>query len=433
MFTTIGTPATPVSAKDQDAYIYKEVTPGGTLSGGFHLNGVNIELLTDELKATVFERKQSSFDAVSSIGKQMSRAGASGAIAVNDMLYILNSLVSKQTPTVPTNNGKYILDLKAATGGTATLSFGGQTTSALANTMTATQIGNALLALSTLGRGFGEVRTLNTGVFEIELFGAYPLLGTLTLTSSLTGGSSAATLTSPNGTGLGIYRWTYSLVGSPTIQTYKVFQGLADTPELAQSAAYAFFASLGLSISESESSMTTSVVARKTQTRQTIVSGEFSDIPLVLAHAKYWNFYNGKTRVGSFGPAMLCNAFSANAELSEYRDALMSVGCNQDSFQTHISKKPNTSFDFTVMANEEGLEIKDMADEGSTGFFTMEYKGPEIVAGFPSRIVLAFPYLIESYSQVDVNGAQCLQFNGRMAQNGSVVPTMWIDTNISAL
>lgn len=435
IFTSIGDTFDPVASKDQDSYIYLETTPGGSLGRGIHLNSINIGKFTRELGTTVFERAQSSFDSAMVIGKTSSKASGSGTVSPTDLLYILNSLVAKVTPTVPTNNGKYILDLRGATGGTFTLTFNAVATTALTvSTLTAKIIGDALVALSTLGRGCCEVIQEDTGVYAINLLGQYAVLGTLTATlGSVTGGAGGSFLASPNATGLGIYRWTFPLTGSPIIQTYNVFQGLPDSPEKATSAAYAFFASLGITVTDKEVSMTTSMEARTIQTRQSIVLSDFTDISLVLAHTQYWNFYSGKTRIGEFGPAMLCNAFAATAELNDYQMGLKTVGCNQPSFKGHMKQKPKTSFSLTLMENEEGLELVDAIQEGTQLYFVMEYLGPEIVGGYPYRILFCFPYLSEQISSTEMDGAQAIQLSGRMAQQGTVLPTIIIDTNISSL
>lgn len=85
------------------------------------------------------------------------------------------------------------LALGGATGGTYTLSYKGQTTTALAFGANAATVQAALEALSTIGTG--KVTVTGSAPFVITLSQSLAPFGDLTVTSSLTGGSSAAALT----------------------------------------------------------------------------------------------------------------------------------------------------------------------------------------------------------------------------------------------
>ena len=80
-----------------------------------------------------------------------------------------------------------------ATGGTFTLSFGGQTTSALDYDATAAEVQTALVALSTIGAGKVTVTGSAGGPFTVLLSGT--LSGTLTGSgTNLTPGGSTLTV-----------------------------------------------------------------------------------------------------------------------------------------------------------------------------------------------------------------------------------------------
>lgn len=89
----------------------------------------------------------------------------------------------------PTADVQTITITGSPTGGTYTLSFGGQTTSALAFNANAAAIQAALQALSTIGSG--KVAVTGTGPF-LATFSLYGLQGAITATGSLTGGTSPA-------------------------------------------------------------------------------------------------------------------------------------------------------------------------------------------------------------------------------------------------
>lgn len=95
-----------------------------------------------------------------------------------------------------------------ATGGTYTLSFGGQTTTAIAYNANAAAIQAALAALSTLS-GSGDVVVAGAGPFTITFGGRYAGINTAAVTvatGSLTGGTATIATTTPGGTGAGTGR-----------------------------------------------------------------------------------------------------------------------------------------------------------------------------------------------------------------------------------
>ncbi|GAA1891859.1 hypothetical protein [Williamsia serinedens] len=90
----------------------------------------------------------------------------------------------EKLPATPTT--KTVTITGSPTGGTFTLSVGGQTTSALPNNATASAVDTALEALSTVGTGNATVTGSAGGPYSVTLANG----GTLTATSSLTGGTN---------------------------------------------------------------------------------------------------------------------------------------------------------------------------------------------------------------------------------------------------
>jgi hypothetical protein len=106
---------------------------------------------------------------------------------------ILGELVGTdevQTVTIPTNN----------TGGTFTITYSGQTTSALAYNATAAQVQAALEALSNIGPGNIQV-TLAAGVYTLTFRGTLGQtnVAAVTTTPSLTGGTNTAAVATGTG------------------------------------------------------------------------------------------------------------------------------------------------------------------------------------------------------------------------------------------
>lgn len=88
---------------------------------------------------------------------------------------------------VPVSDVQTITIVGSPTGGTYTLSFNGQTTSAIAFNASASTIQTDLQALSTIGTG--KVAVTGTGPFSAT-FSLYGLQSPMTATGSLTGGTT---------------------------------------------------------------------------------------------------------------------------------------------------------------------------------------------------------------------------------------------------
>ncbi|MDR3710261.1 MAG: carboxypeptidase regulatory-like domain-containing protein [Capsulimonadaceae bacterium] len=90
-----------------------------------------------------------------------------------------------------------LITLTNVTGGTYTLTFGGQTTGAIAYNATAATVQTALAALSTIGTGNVAVTGNAGGPYTITFPNSlYTVVGSMTLTGSLTGANRTVSLTS---------------------------------------------------------------------------------------------------------------------------------------------------------------------------------------------------------------------------------------------
>jgi len=153
------------------------------------------------------------------------------ALAVNELAYLLASLLEEPAITTPSTDGIYALNLDSPDSGTFTLTFGGQTTTAIAYNANAAAIQAALVALSTIGTGNVRVDAIagTTDSFQVTFQAALERT-----TSALTG--TFASLVGAAGAGLGTTaasaarRWTYTPSGSAanTGKTYTFAGGSAD-------------------------------------------------------------------------------------------------------------------------------------------------------------------------------------------------------------
>lgn len=95
------------------------------------------------------------------------------------------------TANQSTHTTQTITETGGPTGGTYTLTYGGQTTSAIAQAATATAVHDALVALSTIGAGNVVVTGSNGGPYTVVFGPSFAgVVTALTATPSLTGGTS---------------------------------------------------------------------------------------------------------------------------------------------------------------------------------------------------------------------------------------------------
>jgi hypothetical protein len=435
--TEVGEAIAYLGTNQKDTFLYKEVTLGGALAlRGLHLNGISIDAFPNDNAVRVIERAQASFDSITTKGKNSSTGSATGGATLYDMAYVAQSCIGKVTPTIPLHNGVYTLAMFGATGGSTAIQFtletGATVTTALipfgdTPASIETKINNAL------GRGSCFVVQTDTGLFELQLQGEFALaivISATLVTNTLSGGANTAALLSVTGVGTGWYRYIWDLRGSTNYQSYYAVQGPPDDPEKAKAVRRFTFSSLGLTLGESEATLTANWYGNGTDRRQTVVSSDFDDIVQEVLHPLYWNVLVGKTQRGSFGPSRSCSAFGMSFNIEGYRAPVKNMGCGTKSWRSAASRKPTTSLSFSIAESEESNEYEDAADEGGSAYVVGYYEGPGDELGFGPKAVIASPMLLEKYAPADVDGNAAVNFEGRMGQTNGAVPRLilWMKT-----
>jgi hypothetical protein len=128
-------------------------------------------------------------------------AEVAGGFAVGTVLYVNSSTGALQSDNVTDEVQALVVD---ATGGTFTLTFSGQTTSAIAYNASAATLQTALEALSNIGVGDVTVAKPSAGNWTITFGGALADTNVAQMTTnagSLTGGASTAVVTTTTGGG----------------------------------------------------------------------------------------------------------------------------------------------------------------------------------------------------------------------------------------
>jgi len=116
----------------------------------------------------------------------------------------LNGLASVPAATGGVNDVQTVTISGTPTGGTFTLSFGGQTTSALAYNASSSAVQTAFLALSSVGTGNAKVTGSAGGPYTVTFSGTLgnASRAVITAASSLTGGTSPAVAVAHTTTGV---------------------------------------------------------------------------------------------------------------------------------------------------------------------------------------------------------------------------------------
>ncbi len=196
-------------------------------------------------------------------GKPLANVKVMGDMAYLDQLYLLSSLLQKVSPTTPVSNGKWNVTVGAASAGSFSLTFNGQTTAAIAYNASAAVVQTALEQLNTIGVG----RVIVTGTAPNWLVTFVGPLSTtvLSLTGAavvaLTGGAFASTV---DAAAVNTRRWTIfpGYLTPDTVQTFSLEKGVSGASGLAQKFAYLTMRQMQMKINKDECSFSGEALAQ---------------------------------------------------------------------------------------------------------------------------------------------------------------------------
>lgn len=427
------TPVIERASINEDFVLYVESSKGGLVTNGYHLNGTEVTM--DEVpNIRSYGKSNVKFNSAVQRGKAMSRGSYNGIIAINDFIAIAQSAIAKGVVTSPTNNGVYILSLGTPSAGTFTLTYGAQTTTAIAYNASASVIQAALNLLSTSTPNGFIVTQLASFYFQINLTGPISTGGNLTGNgASLTAGTFL--LTSPTSTGLGVYRWTYNVKASGTDDylTYQYLRGMFDQAFEAERGRFMCFDGITLKINQQEATINGGVYAQTLEPENSIVSANVGELALVPAHMDTFDVYLGRAKNGSTGPDQLLRNFDIEIGLSGKQAPFLTNASSIPSFTGVLDHKPDTSVRLTVMKNAEGRAIRTMVKEGNPLYLVVESVGADIIPGFPYRFKVQTPVLLTDYPSNDSDGASTYQFTGSLSVLGALTPQFIVDTSLASL
>jgi hypothetical protein len=142
----------------EDAIWRVEDSPGTPGAGALYRLPTTDVDMNDEVNRRIYRKRGNKFSTSSSKGKGHSSGTVTGDQSINDVLFLMRGLVTKgEAAATPANNGVWAVGIGAASAGTFTLTYGGQTTATIAYTANAALVQTRLEALSSLGPGNVEV------------------------------------------------------------------------------------------------------------------------------------------------------------------------------------------------------------------------------------------------------------------------------------
>ena len=235
-----------------------ESTAGTAVPALKRLRGMELEI-TPQMPTEALRPMGNKFSVDVVRQKEHCEGTLRGQVCCTDLVYLLSSLLCEATVTTPTTNGTWKVDLGGATGGTFTLTFGGQTTAAIQYNAEATAVQTALEALSTIGPGNVAVSGAAGGPYTIR--GQRALERT---DQALTGkgmdlmpGGLSITTTAATKT----RRWTFVPAnrGADTVKSYTLVKGSAVG---AERIAGALVRTLELTLNRNEAALQASIIGK---------------------------------------------------------------------------------------------------------------------------------------------------------------------------
>lgn len=314
--------------------------------------------------------------------------GSLGGVPTFDAIPYLNSAFLKTTtPTQPARNGIHVITVSAvaALGGTFTLTYSGQTTSALAFGASAATVKAALELLSTIGTG--NVLVTLTSQVALSSVWTITLVGALRLsTTAMTGSGASLTGTSATlavGTyaaSSATYDWVFqpAYQGQDTIKTYTIEEGVPGVASLGSRIPFVVLSSMGIHLDTQNTSISGSVFGQALTegiTATTITATSWNPVkPLDFGNVKMW-IGDSLISVAS-GLRQITELISVERNFQNRWKPKLTL--NADNSYTHgdiVEEVATWDFSFTVENNATDALLLAKLRAGTKQFIVVECTG----------------------------------------------------------
>jgi hypothetical protein len=368
--------------------IAPEVTPGTQVAASKRILAWDIDV--DPIEPTELVRPQGQKVATGMVlGKPHTEASIKGALCYNSVNYLLSSILQAATISTPSQNGVFTVTLGAPSAGTFTLTFNGQTTSALAYTATGATVQTALLLLSTVGAGNATVTGGAGGPYTVTLAGA--LLGSqLAVTGSgagLTGGTFGITTTAASAA----RRWLYNLTQSDvdTLKSYTIQKGSSVN---AASFGYAQATDMEWNFSRTTVGLTAKMLGQILTDGITMTSTP-TDIALQPVSVPEISVWAGTSVLGL---ARLDNVQTCKVGWKDRVKPAFYLDDQQTSYTAPVENELDMMATLKVMQNTAANAYLTALRAKTYGYLRIMMVGQNIESGYPYRIRLTTPYQVRN-------------------------------------
>lgn len=417
----------------EDSIWRVEDAPGSGVGPLYRL--LNTEVGFDPVTIIRTYRKNSSkFHTSASVGKEHSAGSISGDQAINDNLFLLRGLCNKGTVVTPTNNGTWIIGVGAATAGTFTLTYDGQTTAAIAFNATAAAVASALAAISSIG--LAELVEVTGGApsWTIKFRGPLSSGGALTIDGTGLTGGAATSVSTAGGTAR---RWTIipSWNSADDPQTYEVQKGVFGQANSAADIKMGQIAGLSFKWNVGEASLSGDIFGDKMVDPFTMETAGITDLPVVPVDPACISVWLGDHITGGVGmPEKLTRLLDLELNLTGKFNPLMTLNCDDEGLTSSVEIAPTSTVGLTVSHDTQGQGLLQDMRDGQIKYLVFEALAANINNGFRHRFKWTTPIRLTGNSRVDTDGVYSSRYDAQIlytTEMGSAIK-FEIDTTVAA-
>lgn len=409
-----------------------ETTPGTPLAADRRLLLIDID---PEPKTEIKTIETRGFKTPTGVvvGKEYTTGKVSGTLAYADALYIFSSVFCKSpTPAAPAPSN--ILTIGTQASGTYTLTYGAQTTTAIAYGATAQQIAAALEALSSVGIGnVFVVPTTTANQFTVTFqFAQGTNSGALTGTFTGLGTPANASIVSHSPTLTKRWEFIPQYNQPDSIQTYTVESGAFNIATFGKQIAQVAFDQLGLKINKQEATLTGNIIGQPMTDPFTLTTTGITELPSQPVDPGSVSVYIGSSTSGITRQVRLTEF---DFSMSPRFGPIMTLDSSVAGFSNLVELAPKAKVKFDMEQDAQGQALLADMRAGTIMYARIEAIGQQIETGFNYRVMMTFPFVLTSAPPKNSDGLYSTDFGGEIMY--STVFGGWvkaeIDTTISAL
>lgn len=386
-----------------------EVTPGTALAAIKRLLCVEVDP-DNTFNVKMYRRMGVKFPVKADIGKEYSTSRLMGNVAYNDICYLLDTLLTTVSPTTPANPAIWTVGVGAASAGTFTLTFNGQTTAANVFGVTAAALEAAIGALSTVGTGNVSVSGASP-TWTVTFIGALSTTE-LALTGAGTGLTGGAFVSTAAAAATLTRRRTYfPLFDRPdTFRTYTVEKGIPGQANLAQQLAYFCLTNMDMKFNKDEASFTGGAISLKAVDPFTLTTSSVVDVEPVPVAPDSMSVFAGDALVGSSGVQRLRRCFEFDLGISGRSGPVITLDDSVTSFSAVVEKQTEWSATLVVAHDSASQTLLSKLRGGTTQYLVFEAKGALIETAFPYRFKITLPCKFTAGPTGEVDGVMTKQW-----------------------